>query len=805
MGRIMAVVNDLILRRDRDAQHRDSLSTTLRTVRAESLRQANDIQRLQERHADAQRKAALGEAAETALRAQLRGAEAGVHRLKEEAARTKALVAQTRAACATEVRKRDRQIDALKKAVADAGRARGAPKSSAVTTISVTGDFSAPAVRAAGPGRAGDATGAEGYDLRTETNAFLAELAKSLSEENETLLDLVRRTISRLTEMSGWDRMDEGQEADEAPGVGAPAQRGGVGGGLAHALPTNAEDMSAEMDAILEHLRTILTNPSFAPLEEVVVREEEINRLRDGWEKMETRWKEAVHLIDGWRRRMQTSGRSVNMEELKMGLRLSPIKVTEVEETVRGLGMRLSTLAEEQEEQAVGKTWQPEERDRQPSPLDSPRLVPDPEYEGQVQQSDADDADSSIFEDDVDVDELDVEEPNVQILQQSSMLDSPPLPVPPQLSPLRDCYSAGNRNPAAPFQRGPGDFTTILAENSQDLAGPAPRPPPHGSQPKDTFSEAVRHAQFPAELKVSSSSLDSILLTKPAEDAGPKRGRQLDTTGSMKGTPVRPSRSGARVKQQHSHCDDDDVSTRSETASTATAGSSVLHAASSSTASSSMVSSASGAAAPPTKSTDMPPPLAPPSSAHRSPRRANSRLPLPRTTNQALLPPSQQSPLTMATIAAKLAASERDADAARVRAKLRAARLGKKAAGQQQQQQQQQQQPPPPPPTATQRSRPASPAKAVAAGADSPRKRARREMNAAGDPDADELGADGPDAVGVTRPARKRERRTSRVACRRRSTLNPWEMEALITGGAAPAVPPMPCFEVGWEAGDTAK
>src|SRR5437868_6298164 len=76
----------------RDAEHRESLSTTLRTLRAESLRQTNDIQRLQEKNADALRKVSLCESSEAALRTQLKTAEATIQKLKDEAARTKVLV-----------------------------------------------------------------------------------------------------------------------------------------------------------------------------------------------------------------------------------------------------------------------------------------------------------------------------------------------------------------------------------------------------------------------------------------------------------------------------------------------------------------------------------------------------------------------------------------------------------------------------------------------------------------------------------------------------------------------------------------
>jgi hypothetical protein len=76
------------------------------------------------------------------------------------------------------------------------------------------------------------------------------------------------------------------------------------------------------MDAVLDHLRTLLTNPSFVPLEEVEIRDEEIKRLRGSWEKMENRWKQAVIMMDGWQRRLADGGDSVRVEELKLGMNL---------------------------------------------------------------------------------------------------------------------------------------------------------------------------------------------------------------------------------------------------------------------------------------------------------------------------------------------------------------------------------------------------------------------------------------------------------------------------------------------------
>lgn len=694
------------------------------------------------------------------MRTQLKTAEATIQRLKEEAARTKVLVAQTRSSCANEVRKRDRQIDGLKKAVTEAGRARGASKSPGITTITVVGDIgSEPEATTSSHITAGD-----GYDLRMETNSFLAELAKGLSEENETVLGLLRRTTGQLKEMSGWDAV-----------AGAPATQDGES--PATPLPASYAEMSVEIENILDHLRTILTNPSFVPIEEVVVREDEIHRLRDGWEKMETRWKEAVHLIDGWRRRMQVSGRPVNVEELKMGLRLSPVRVQNVEETAQGLGLRLEAVPEDAEEQSMIQS---------PSPAERLHLTP-----AEIDDAEISDCESSIFEDDVDVDDLDVEEPNVEILEQSVMIHSPPpLPAMPEITPLQDSRTAGNRGGVQPGQRKKVvDFATIVEENSWELKTEAPLAPPPSDKPqqspKKKSTQSLRPVQQQddappptlADLSASASSIGSVQLVKtPSESttgkvsAPPSRGRvgRISPTG-------RPQDISSAAKAKPAGAP------RSATArDRALPRSEKPESASKPSRSTSITSNPNSGPSPSNKSVDaMPPPSlpnpAPTPARDRSPRRGNSRLPLPRSGGN-LLPPPQQSPLSMATIAAKLAASERDADAARVRAKLKAARMGKKRVSLA--------------PTASE-----TDASVVADAARSTRSDGGvsgetadtsqgTQSHGPKDEDEDELA---PKAEELERPTvRKRERRTSRVASRRRSTLNPWELGALIQGGMPP-------------------
>ncbi|KAK4190736.1 Afadin and alpha-actinin-binding-domain-containing protein [Podospora australis] len=843
MSRIMGVVNDLILRRDRDAEHRESLSATLRTLRAESLRQANDIQRLQEKHAEAQRKAGLSEASEATLRTHLKVAEGTVQRLKEEASRTKLLAAQTRSACATEVRKRDRQIEGLKKAVTEAARARGASKSPGVTTITVVGDIGEQGLVPVSPSMDGD-NSSNNYDLRQETNSFLAELAKGLSEENEGLLSLIRRTTESLKDMSGWNAVN-GYSTEH---------------GEEHALPIPAgcAEMTLEVDAVLEHLRTILTNPSFVPIEEVVVREDEINRLRDGWEKMETRWKEAVHLIDGWRRRMQASGRPVNVEELKMGLRLSPVKVSEVEETAHGgLGLQLEAVFEDSEDIDFLRAPCDE------GPLD---LVPEQTNADDLEHQEESDA-SSVFDDNVDADDYDDEEPNVEILQQSVM-SNPPLPPAPQLSPLRDHFSAGNkggeRGATGPNLRRRPKFEENL-RNNRAASDEAPIPPPHGTKPQSPQKkpllslrtvppEEAAEVALPKSAAVStpdtSVSNDSVSMAKSVEVPAPKPTSTTatrpvkrpspmtkpptttTTTGTRKPPSKPPSRAEERTERKAPSRADDraekkapsraedrterkapsraenstekKVTTRPPVKRPAkppiTRGRSETRKAGEGTSTkpptrnTSATSTTSTRSAPvatsatvKNKETALPADTEVPTPS-KSPRRVNSRLPLPRGGSGGsgnMLPPPQQSPLSMATIQAKLVASERDADAARVRAKLKAARLGKGINL-------------PPPSYGGDSTAPPTPSELESEG-DSYhlqqqqryRDYTHRQAEEEEEEEADELGMDlsAPAPPQVIHSQRPRDRKrgmsssTKRVESRRRSTLNSMELETLIQGG----------------------
>ncbi|KAI1806034.1 Afadin and alpha-actinin-binding-domain-containing protein [Daldinia bambusicola] len=875
MGKVMSVINDLILRRDRDAESRESLSTTLRTLRADSQRQTTEILRQSEKLSDAQRKLDSAEATERALRTQLKIADQNIHRLKDDAVKMKTIVAQARAACANEVRKRDRQIDSLKKAVTDASRVRGGGKSRDVLCITVIGE-----VGGDQRGMPAGSTEAEGYSLRLETNEFLTELARGLSEENEGLLALVRRVVDRLREMSGLER---GSESLNGAKFDHHSDKNNVD--LVQVAPQRtADELASELEEIMEHLRTILTNPSFVPIEEVEIREETISRLRAGLETMESRWKDAVHMIDGWRKRMVSSGKSVDVEDLQMSLRLSPVRVRDVEETADVVPMRLSCVQEEDEEEEEEEERDQEEeydeeegsieaqeevqenprQTRSPSPIESLHLIPAPGYQAaENEENDSASDSSSIFQDDIDIDELDAEEPNVQVLQESTYansMDSPPLPMPPQLSPLKDSYSAGNKGFSERdfAYRKHADFTTIIEENTWDLAEEeeeeeeeqGPPPPPHIVKPQSPRSphqhqqkKSVSYKNSPPWQEQprpsSTASYESPLFGRSGERPSqsdpsrklfskptPNLGKQMYTksqpepgstnTQAPNKSSKRPTSSPDPLAAEMKRTNSDPTNSPSRQQSSSKSirrvpATTQPQTISSSSSASSLKSAANAAERQQEQTTSRP----------RSPVRNNqatntttnsSRLPRPNTTN----PAPQQSPLTMATIAAKLAASEREADAARVRAKLRAVRSGG-----------QRRNPTIKAPTPT---APSSPPRETRSNKVEPKQEendlasvdpvkkdkdptqprsrggtpARRTNPLAETNEVDELAGsirarekeqnnDGSPIKQngssplklVKRRRNQNERHTSKAASRRRSTLSPWELDALIQGPGA--------------------
>lgn len=578
------------------------------------------------------------------------------------------LVGQARAQCANEVRKRERVIEGLKKHVGEGGRARGSGKAVGVATVTVVAGVG---------GEDGEgamvAVGESDYDLRQETNEFLTELAKGLSEESENLGVLLRTTVESLKALSGWEREDGGVQ----------------GGELVISVDDSYENVASEIDSVIEHLRTLLTNPSFVPLEEVEVREDEIIRLREGWERMESRWRDAVRMMDGWRKRMATSGQTVNLEELKAGLELSPVK-----DLSAGKDQNTQDLEDEYEEGDTQADIDAMDDSQVPGGED---LTPDLD-----EMSDA-----SSFEEEP-VDDF-VVEPAPQIM-------APPVQA---AKPVED----------------------EIVEQRQKRSGREERIELKSSQNMQEDNKKKR------KLEPQAPSSASSRISKPRTDSGsdigssrrvpaPRREQVVERQPEPEMDPAPPSSSPGPPPQlsplrpipDPNHRRKSEFTTIVEENTWDFAQMERSDPAPASDEISLLKTSNAHLDAPPTEQSARP---------ASTPLKLTGASRLPRPASAL----AQESPLTMASIAAKLAATEREADAARVRAKLKAAKLSSAAA-------------------ATNLAPPR-------------RSEAEVEREPVKGGEVEEA------------PARKRKAsgRIGGRASRRRSTLSPWELESLILGG----------------------
>ncbi|KAI4921326.1 hypothetical protein J4E85_008671 [Alternaria conjuncta] len=315
MAQIINLVHDLILKRDRDQEYRESSADTLRSLRAESTRQTAALEKQHNRNADLSRQLSLAQAQEQSARKALHTAESSARKLRAEMQRLKTTVDQVRTSCTNDVRKRDKEIARLKSHLTSQQRGNKTGLVGASITIN-PGSTGLGAATGHARDESPNVDDPE-YSLKQETTEFLTQLSQSLSDENDNLIGLVRSALVTLRELQGMPEVNRKQDADDASVAGDEPDD--TQQDMLHTLPTDYETLADDMDTVLDNLKNLLTNPNFVAVDEVEMREEEIHRLRAGWEKMEARLRESFLLMDSWRKRM-TNGDTINLEELRMGL-----------------------------------------------------------------------------------------------------------------------------------------------------------------------------------------------------------------------------------------------------------------------------------------------------------------------------------------------------------------------------------------------------------------------------------------------------------------------------------------------------
>ncbi|KAL9092557.1 MAG: hypothetical protein Q9165_004361 [Trypethelium subeluteriae] len=334
MAKIVNLVHDLILRRDREQSHHQSLTTHLQTLRADASTTNSRLSRLQTAHdAQARQLAASETAARTAATA-LRSAETANKALEKEVARMKQKVGEVRRAAEKDVRRRDEVVRGLRAHLS--ARQRGSKVGVVGASVVITPGASQSQGQSHGQGRRGERRGDDGrgnadtadpgYSLRQETTEFLTQLGQSLSDENDGLIALLRGVVGEVKGLLGVSEEGMGKGRGGMKKAGGDNQIHTIAEeeetAMVSALPTSYEALAADVETVLGQLKEVLTSPNFVPLEEVETRDEEIGILRHGWERMESRWREAVAMMEGWRKRIEEKGDTVQLEDLKMGLGL---------------------------------------------------------------------------------------------------------------------------------------------------------------------------------------------------------------------------------------------------------------------------------------------------------------------------------------------------------------------------------------------------------------------------------------------------------------------------------------------------
>ena len=310
-AQIINLVHDLILHEDRDRDQREHVATTIRNLRAEDKRKEHEIERLRTKCEEQSRASAQAQAGERSVQTEMKKVEKAMKSLQEQTGKLKTQLAQVRTQCQNDVKKRDLELARLKTHLQ--GQQRGNKSAVAAPSINITGGS------AARRNEAAKEVADPEYSLRQETTEFLTQLSQSLSDENDGLITLVRGALTTMRELLGLPA--NRKHPDSAIGSTASNEDGKAVGNMMHALPTSYDTLAADMDATLEQLKTILTNPDFVSLQEVEERDEEIAHLREGWVRMEHRWRDVLLMMEGWRRKMDT-GATINLDDLRQGMGL---------------------------------------------------------------------------------------------------------------------------------------------------------------------------------------------------------------------------------------------------------------------------------------------------------------------------------------------------------------------------------------------------------------------------------------------------------------------------------------------------
>src|SRR2546421_3085060 len=203
-ARIINLVHDMLIRHDREAEHRENLATNIRILRGEEAQRGLEMERVQKKNAELTRSMSMMEAQERAFKANIRKAESQVRELKEQMLKMKSTLDQVRAKCIGDVRKRDIELEKLKAHLTGLQRGKRDTSGMKINTINPQ-----PAMLGAREIRGGQDVNSADWSLEKETNDFLAALVNETSTENVSLRNIVGDVIAELKHLTGLDQDQE--------------------------------------------------------------------------------------------------------------------------------------------------------------------------------------------------------------------------------------------------------------------------------------------------------------------------------------------------------------------------------------------------------------------------------------------------------------------------------------------------------------------------------------------------------------------------------------------------------------------
>lgn len=258
----------------------------MKTLKESESKANSSSERYKSRCEELERRCATLQGQERVLNANVRSAEITAKALKDETARLKTMVQQVRTQHANEIRKRDHQISKMKERLLEKSRGgRGNKQPISFPGVTLSGTSSTTHLGGS-VGSEGTVPGGIDVALTDDTTAILTTLSQNLADENDTLVSMVKSTVTTLKAISGMDtEVDQEAELEEG-------ERNVIANDVSYA------SLSNEVDEVLEHLKEMLNQPNYVPLEDLDARDREIERLRLQLQGTLEAWKNAIALVD---------------------------------------------------------------------------------------------------------------------------------------------------------------------------------------------------------------------------------------------------------------------------------------------------------------------------------------------------------------------------------------------------------------------------------------------------------------------------------------------------------------------------